>query len=116
MRRMAAWRVRKNCGSRGRVMSCPCRFHPAGPPASLILRRAWPNEGNAPLPRWSSPDLQSVDWKVFAAFFAKTRNLIANIFAQLPDRLERVLDQSASPDDDPGLSTHPDSRLHFAFG
>src|SRR6266516_6355843 len=45
-----------------------------------------------------------------------TRNLVANIFAQLPNGLERVLDQSAPTNDDAGLSAHANTRLHFALG
>src|SRR5260370_12816326 len=47
--------------------------------------------------------------------FRGTRNLVANIFAQLPNWLERVLDQSAPADDDSGLSAHTNTRLHLAF-
>src|SRR5215831_588179 len=47
--------------------------------------------------------------------FRRTRNLVANIFAQLPNWLERVLDQSAPANDDSGLSAHTNARLHFAF-
>src|SRR5260370_27467773 len=47
--------------------------------------------------------------------FRGTRNLVANIFAQLPNWLERVLDQIAPADDDLGLSSHTNTRMQFAF-
>src|ERR1700731_1608225 len=47
--------------------------------------------------------------------FLRNANLFANIFAQLPNWLERVLDQSAPANNDPGFAPHPDARLHFAF-
>src|SRR6266436_4852244 len=47
--------------------------------------------------------------------FRGTRNLVANGFAQLPNWLQRALDQTAPPDDESGPSAHPHTRLHFAF-
>src|SRR5438477_12447795 len=47
--------------------------------------------------------------------FRGTRNLVANIFAQLPNWLERVLDQSAPADDVLGLSVHNYTRQYLGF-
>src|ERR1700676_256083 len=105
---MVSGRARKDCEWRAPATSYPCRFHRAGPLAHLILRRARPGEDNATWLHWSSPDLQPLDWKVPAAFFAEP-GLFASVFPQLSNRLERVLDQSAPADDDPGFAAHTDT-------
>src|SRR6266436_2654047 len=100
--------VLMSCESREPAVFSPCLSRREARSVLPTSRPALPTANNAPWQHCLSSELQFSVWR--AALALRSRDLLLNAFAQLPNWLERIFNSRPSADDDVRVSPHPDAQ------